>query len=159
MDMKGNESNEQPSGILIRSRVPQTLLTLLTLWGGVINPLLALLDSIGQILVLQIQYKPRTNHQPTRLLSLAYVLLTQARYEKIKRTSGRSFEYAPGKSQLPNSLGLIHPNQQLCGPTSWRIFHQQVVLRAALNEIAACGFIHCWHLSTNLWTNMLILVI
>ena len=42
MEMKGNESNEQPSGILIRSRVPQTLLTLLTLWGGVINPLLAL---------------------------------------------------------------------------------------------------------------------
>ena len=38
MEMKGNESNEQPSGILIRSRVPQTLslLTLLTLWGGVL---------------------------------------------------------------------------------------------------------------------------
>ena len=27
-EMKGNESNEQPSGLLIQSRVPQTLLTL-----------------------------------------------------------------------------------------------------------------------------------
>ena len=50
---KDNESNEQPSGILIRSRVPQTLLTL---WGGggFINPLFGITHMYIYIYILYI---------------------------------------------------------------------------------------------------------